>query len=281
MCFSENVKKLRLQKGITQEELASALGVCPQAVCKWENGNTYPDGPLLLPLSKQLGVSLDTLFANEEVYTADVAEKITRLLSKADEQDGFSLARTLCWQMQKGLFYHRMPIDLTFLENELTTLKYDSYILTEGGFTLVCNQESPFFSVFPRSEDGYSGILKNAEEYPRIFKALSSKDTLRALFYLMTKEYGYLLEDALLMKECGIDEERIDGVIDDLCILGMGHSQNLRINDEPHRLFLSTPSCTVIALLLMAKQIGYKGAHCLTTRATDVPFLKERSEPTT
>ena len=73
MSFSENVKKLRLQKGITQEDLASALGVCPQAVSKWENGNTYPDGPLLLPLSKQLGVSLDTLFANEEVYTADVA----------------------------------------------------------------------------------------------------------------------------------------------------------------------------------------------------------------
>ena len=62
MDLGKKIKSLRLQKGVTQETLASELGVTAQAVSKWENGTTLPDIQLLPPLSVFFGVSIDELF---------------------------------------------------------------------------------------------------------------------------------------------------------------------------------------------------------------------------
>ena len=39
----ENIRKLRKEKGLTQEKLAEILAVSVGAVSKWENGNNTPD----------------------------------------------------------------------------------------------------------------------------------------------------------------------------------------------------------------------------------------------
>ena len=59
--LSQNIKRLRLEKNLTQEQLASMLGISAQAVSKWETTDTYPDGALLVPLAKALDISLDEL----------------------------------------------------------------------------------------------------------------------------------------------------------------------------------------------------------------------------
>ncbi|MBQ4100545.1 MAG: helix-turn-helix transcriptional regulator, partial [Oscillospiraceae bacterium] len=65
MGFAENLKEIRKQKNITQEELAEMLNVSRQAVSKWEAGNGYPETEKLLIIAKELNVSLDFLFSNE------------------------------------------------------------------------------------------------------------------------------------------------------------------------------------------------------------------------
>jgi len=54
------IKERRLEKGLTQQELANLLNVSMQAVSKWERGGT-PDIMLLVPLAKVLEISLDEL----------------------------------------------------------------------------------------------------------------------------------------------------------------------------------------------------------------------------
>lgn len=63
MAFGENLKLIRKEKGISQEELADLLDVSRQAVSKWEQGAGYPEVETLLLLSKKLDVSLDSLMA--------------------------------------------------------------------------------------------------------------------------------------------------------------------------------------------------------------------------
>jgi len=65
MSFAENLKQLRKEKQLSQEELAEILDVSRQAVSKWEQGIGYPEVEKLLLLSNKLNVSLDRLMETE------------------------------------------------------------------------------------------------------------------------------------------------------------------------------------------------------------------------
>ena len=62
MELGKKIKKLRLDKGITQEKLADYLNVSFQAVSKWEKELTSPDISLLPKLSTFFGITIDDLF---------------------------------------------------------------------------------------------------------------------------------------------------------------------------------------------------------------------------
>ena len=60
--ISQNLKKLRLQKKLTQEQVAEALGVSSQTVSRWECNTTYPDVMLLPEIARLYCVTIDDLF---------------------------------------------------------------------------------------------------------------------------------------------------------------------------------------------------------------------------
>ncbi len=65
--FGENVKKLRKEHEMTQEELANVLGVSFQAVSKWERGETFPDITMLPVIANYFNVSTDDLLGVDKV----------------------------------------------------------------------------------------------------------------------------------------------------------------------------------------------------------------------
>lgn len=62
---SATIRRLRRERGLTQEALAQAVGVSPQAISKWESGQTMPDITLLLPISKVLGIGVNELLGGD------------------------------------------------------------------------------------------------------------------------------------------------------------------------------------------------------------------------
>ena len=66
MTIGKRIALLRKEKGLTQEELATHMGVSPQAVSKWENDQTCPDISALPKLSKLLGVTVDELLEGKQ-----------------------------------------------------------------------------------------------------------------------------------------------------------------------------------------------------------------------
>ncbi|MBQ7378376.1 MAG: helix-turn-helix transcriptional regulator [Clostridia bacterium] len=77
MTIGANIKRLRLAKSITQEQLSVAMNVSCAAVSKWERGETYPDITLLQPLAYFFEVTLDELMGyNQEKVQAKINEII-------------------------------------------------------------------------------------------------------------------------------------------------------------------------------------------------------------
>lgn len=71
MDFGTNLKQLRKDKNLTQEELAEYLGVSPQTVSKWENNLSMPDISALPVMADYFGISLDSLL----LHNADQRDK--------------------------------------------------------------------------------------------------------------------------------------------------------------------------------------------------------------
>ena len=62
--IGRNIKRLREEKKITQQQLADALGITYQAVSKWECGTTLPD-VTILPLLQSIFASASTVVYGE------------------------------------------------------------------------------------------------------------------------------------------------------------------------------------------------------------------------
>ena len=68
ICLGENIRSLRIAKGVTQEQLGYELGVTSQAVSRWENGATYPDITMLPVIADFFDVSADYLLGRIDGY---------------------------------------------------------------------------------------------------------------------------------------------------------------------------------------------------------------------
>ena len=275
MSLSSNIKRLRLEKNLTQEQLATKLGVSAQAVSKWETSETYPDGALLIPLANELEVSLDELFGNDSVTMADISSKIVKLIHNTEVKERFNVARDIGWQIERGLFNCRMEIGKKYNPNEIKNQKNASYILDDNGFTIISNGKEPFFSVFPQPAEGYGHFLNDKDDLQKIFAALSHADTMNALIYLYQKNENFVFESAVLQRDCEIANDQINAVIDDLLTLKLIWKQELTINGEKRVLYYSRPSHKLLAVLWMARELGYKGAYCLQSHIRNTPFIKE------
>lgn len=72
------IAEARKRKGLTQDQLAEAMGVSPQAVSKWENDMSCPDITLLPQLADYFGISVDDLLRGASAPEAQIVPEEER-----------------------------------------------------------------------------------------------------------------------------------------------------------------------------------------------------------
>ena len=85
--IGKQIKKLRTEKGVTQEELAKYLNITFQSVSKWETESASPDTALLPKIAVFFGVSIDDLFSVGDINHFERVDKIlsdTENMSKSN-----------------------------------------------------------------------------------------------------------------------------------------------------------------------------------------------------
>lgn len=79
LLIGENIRRLRRERDLTQEEVAAHLGISFQSISKWERGDGYPDITILPSLANYFGISVDELIGMEESVKSEKYEEINRL----------------------------------------------------------------------------------------------------------------------------------------------------------------------------------------------------------
>ena len=92
MKLSANIRRLRKERGLTQEQVAQALGVSAPAVNKWERGASCPDLALLAPLARLLETDLNGLLSFREELTGEEIARMTEELCQLAQAEGIDHA---------------------------------------------------------------------------------------------------------------------------------------------------------------------------------------------
>ncbi|MBQ6163297.1 MAG: helix-turn-helix domain-containing protein [Clostridia bacterium] len=78
LSIGKNIRRLRRERDLTQEELAAHLGISFQSVSKWERGDGYPDITMLPALANYFRVSVDELIGTGEIEKKEKYDEIGR-----------------------------------------------------------------------------------------------------------------------------------------------------------------------------------------------------------
>ena len=281
MSLGENIKKYRLKKKMTQEQLANILYVSSQAVSKWECNENFPDGSMLVPIANALGVSLDILFENKNICFNDAVRSVSTLMRNDKSENKFELVRSICWHIQEALFGICEKDSFGIKEDDNDTVykggigtSNNSYILKENGFTQISNGRSPYFAVFPEPKDGWAVTIEDGENVRKIFECFADGDTMKAVLFIQRIGFEYIFDIEHLCQKCEIQGSNAYKVIDNLKYLRLVAEIKTSIDNEEHVLYTTVPSHKVISLFLMAHEFYYKGGYSIQSHWRRTPFLK-------
>ena len=81
LSIGANIRRIRLERNLTQDEVATHLGTSFQAVSKWESGDGYPDIEMLPAMANYLGITVDELLGVSESEKKEKYDGINNLWS--------------------------------------------------------------------------------------------------------------------------------------------------------------------------------------------------------
>ena len=171
--FSTNLRALRKKRGITQEQLADAVGISPQAVSKWET-SSYPDAQLLPAVADYLGVTIDELFGRKQEEPC-LHDRIIRYLAELPREKYFREAFGLCRAIALSAIspngkYDPLPDNISKQRNG----ENYTQVTCQGGWLQGRNTDDlQYYLLMPEPEEGYDRVLAYEEKYVEFYSFLT------------------------------------------------------------------------------------------------------------
>ena len=218
--FNSSLKRIRKEKGITQEQLADNVGVSPQAVSKWEL-SSYPDPQLLPMIADYLGVTIDELFGRTpekemSVHSRAMLELYDMQQSDKNAQNHLEYAYELVRASVMGCCGCNVFGDIP---DNVKSSEYSSYslYLRDAGFIFGrLNANLPFMLVMPEPENGYDDVLAYDKRAVELFAFLGMPNALRVMYFLAGRSTTIFFKLETLVKELGISHDNAKEIIDNL-----------------------------------------------------------------
>ena len=250
-----HIADLRKKKGVTQEQLANALNISPQAVSKWETNTSVPDTQIVALIAEYFDVSIDYLFYGEEYVYSDIYNKIFDKVAEYPQQSGEAYKEAL-----KVFAYAHHGLSRWNNKNRKPYM-YDEplHFSNENGLSLL-------------SGKGYGAIMTKgffenvdrdtADFAQKLLAVLSKSNNLLVCFAIVSMSDISFRE---MQEKLGFDEKDLRNALDELIAAELVIEKKSKhktlgftyeINDMYH-----TCLCILIATLEM-QRFSLKGISC-------------------
>lgn len=122
--FADNIRKIREKKGMTQKEVAKAMGVSQQAYSQYESGKRVPKSETIERIARALDAQYSDFFGLERAETADYQTALNLALKESMNGRGDIDPEKLFWNLREnnaavryhGLMMLRQKTDQLYIE---------------------------------------------------------------------------------------------------------------------------------------------------------------------
>lgn len=252
--FNRALRDIRKKKGLTQDQLADAVGVSAQAFSKWEL-NGYPDSSLLPVIADYLGVSIDELFGNPK-EEADILDKVVWYIKEQPFDEQIQKAMDMARAVSLGLMFAENFYNITENQFNSPDLELFSECTRKNGFvqSRLC-ENLQYFLIMPEPKKGYDDILKYDESYVKLFKLLSKPDALRAMYYFAGRNGRTFLTVDSLAKALGIAPDKAQEILDEMAELKLLNCSSLSSKRGDEKIYKSSFGCNFVSFIAFCRTL--------------------------
>lgn len=256
--IGERIAYLRKNNGMTQDALATALGVSPQTVSKWETGTTMPDILLLPVIAEVFGTDIDSLFggrgysrsvSKQNIYSIvynDFFMALQELWNAADGESKLSHEEA-AKEAQKYLKEHRYAQTMV--------------LSNEEGNGVYANADIAL--IFNKAKDETPKLLDSDAAWT-VLKRFADGET-RAVFKFFTEHRQRSFTSSLIASKCNIDIKLAERALENLLQMNLIGRQDVDTGDGILYVYSSWGAHKLIliyTMLAIAERLGeYKESY--------------------
>ena len=220
--INEQIAFLRKQKGLTQEELANALGVTNQAVSKWESAQCCPDIQLLPTIAEMFDVSVDELLGYKAASTtSDIILELRKKVDSLPKGEDFDFT----FRAAAALHAILLSKDMTSVPEKNSGRDTDNAIehaenaqwgnscINVPEITTAMRKGTVFFS----NNKGFNMLNTDIRRIVSIIKPFADSETLKiasALYVLTVHSEDAYTTPECISEECGLSTDRVIACLD-------------------------------------------------------------------
>ena len=209
--INEQIAFLRKAKGVTQEELATALGVSGQAVSKWESALCCPDIMLLPDLARYFAVSIDELMGYKGADTSkDFALQLRTAIDGMETKEAFRFTLMMAYMLHAALFTKENHI-----RNSENMIEYAGK--NEWGYSLVnlpeittlMQEGAVFFSANQGKNLASNTRLRELCQMLKIFSDIHNMKTVSAVYELTLHDENLYTDLESIAEKCELPKDTV------------------------------------------------------------------------
>ena len=255
--IGDQIKKYRVSKEITQEQLGHMIGVTTQAVSKWERGGV-PDAESIPLIADALGVSTDMLFGREN--TSTIVDMIINEIQLVDRAEAMKKMFHYLWAASMAILNEKNIKDSLGIElvNNLKHSEgigyYSRFCLNEGIMDARLNSDFKYFFFMPEPEKGFSASLGDLSNIAEVMSVLSNKDSLKILSFMYTR-LNTPLSLSLIAARTEIPADRAEKLMKKMCDINIMKCSQIETENGFIMSYTFYNETVVLPVLFMVKEM--------------------------